>query len=50
MLAWFEAERKKRPSSPNADASENEVNLQGKSASGSTRNEGMLLLLSIKHQ
>jgi hypothetical protein len=42
MLAWFEAERKKRPRSPNADASEHEENLRGKSGeSTSTRNEGM---------
>jgi hypothetical protein len=41
MLAWFEAERKKRPRSPNADASENEENLQGPGKSASTRNEGM---------
>ena len=43
MLAWFEAERKKRPRSPesppNADGSENEANSQNKSMS--TRNEGM---------
>ena len=39
MLAWFEAQGKKRPRSPDADASEDEENLQGKPAS--TRNEGM---------
>lgn len=40
MLAWFEAQGKKRPRSPNADASENEENIQGKSASN--KNKGML--------
>ena len=40
MLAWFEAERKKRPHSPNAEGSENDENPKKKSAS--TRNECML--------
>jgi hypothetical protein len=40
MLAWFEAQGKKRPRSPNVDVSENEENPQNKSAS--TRKAGML--------
>ena len=41
MLAWFEAQGKKRPRSPNPDASENEGNPQSKSALTGTRYEGM---------
>jgi hypothetical protein len=40
MLAWFEAERRKRPRSQNADGSENEENPKKKKAS--TRNDGTL--------
>jgi hypothetical protein len=43
LLAWFEAERKKRPRSPaNVDGSENDSEENPQNKSTSTRNEGML--------
>jgi hypothetical protein len=48
MLAWYEAERKKRPRSPKVDGSENEENPQKKLVS--TRNEGMLNLDESRSQ
>jgi hypothetical protein len=46
MLAWFEAERRKRPRSPSADALENNENFRGKMTS--TRNdEGMTSVIVL---
>ena len=46
MLAWFEAQGKKRPRSPDVDGSENEENPKGKVAI--TRNEHMLLFYHLR--
>ena len=44
LLAWFEAERKKRPRSPNAEGSENEESSNRRKKAASTKKEGMWLL------